>query len=112
MTAGDPASSRKIETQLLHFDGKEWHAYSYRWRDDQIDADLVEENGAEQRLFIADASMPGGKRQQIWRFASRAQCMTCHTGWSAYTLASSAPVKHVSQFASVVHSGCATNARS
>jgi putative heme-binding domain-containing protein len=87
MTADNPGSNRKIETQLLHFDGKEWHAYGYRWRDDQTDADLVEENGAEQRLVIADTSMPGGKRQQTWRFASRAQCMTCHTSWSAYTLA-------------------------
>src|SRR5205814_5553305 len=51
MSAGDPASNRRIETQLLHFDGKEWHAYSYRWRDDQTHADLDDENGPAQRLI-------------------------------------------------------------
>ncbi|HEY7119965.1 MAG TPA: PQQ-dependent sugar dehydrogenase [Tepidisphaeraceae bacterium] len=87
MSAGDPRSSRKIETQLLHFDAKQWQAYTYRWREDQSDADLVNEGGAEQRLTISDPAAPGGKREQTWRFGSRAQCLTCHSSWSAYTLA-------------------------
>ena len=86
MTVGDPASSRKVETQLMHYDGVHWHAYSYRWRDDQGDADLVDANGADASLSINDRTIPSGKRPQTWHYASRAQCMTCHNVWAGYTL--------------------------
>lgn len=86
ITTGEPSSRRKLETQLLQFDGKQWHAYSYRWREDQADADLVDANGADLPLTINDRSFPGGKRPQTWHYASRAQCMTCHNSWAAYTL--------------------------
>jgi putative heme-binding domain-containing protein len=85
-SVGPKNARRRVETQLLHFDGKGWQGYSYRWRDDQSDADLVAENGDERRLVVEDATVPGGKREQTWRFMSRAQCMTCHTSWSGYTL--------------------------
>jgi putative heme-binding domain-containing protein len=89
--AGDPASARRIETQLLHYDGKQWHGYSYRWRDDGSDADLVGDAGDQRQLTIADPSLPAGKREQTWHFASRAQCLTCHTAWSGFTLAFNHP---------------------
>ena len=38
MTAGDPASERKLETQLLHFDGRHWRGYSYAWNEAGTDA--------------------------------------------------------------------------
>lgn len=82
------ASSRqRIETQLLHFDGVDWRGYSYRWRDDGSDADLVAEAGDERPLVVEDPAVPGGKRKQTWHFQGRAQCMTCHTAWSGYSLA-------------------------
>jgi len=30
---------RRLETQVLHFDGVDWHAYTFAWRDDQADAE-------------------------------------------------------------------------
>ena len=42
--------SRPVETQLLHFDGEDWRGYSYAWRDDGSDADLVPIDGAEKRF--------------------------------------------------------------
>lgn len=30
---GEPASRRRIETQILHFDGMEWAPYTYQWND-------------------------------------------------------------------------------
>ncbi len=79
--------SSRIETQILHYDGEDWHGYSYAWRDDQTDADLVPAEGAEKvytaRPWFADDS----KREQVWTFHSRTQCMTCHSAWSEYTLA-------------------------
>jgi putative heme-binding domain-containing protein len=78
MTAGDRKSSRRIETQLLHFDGLAWHAYSYRWNADQTDADLVDRDGGEEVLNVVDAHAPGGRREQRWRFHARAECIRCH----------------------------------
>jgi putative heme-binding domain-containing protein len=72
--------SRPIETQLLYYDGVDWNAYTYAWRVDQSDADLVPPDGAEKEFR-------GGDRQLMWQFQSRAQCMSCHSAWSEYALA-------------------------
>ena len=73
-----PGKTKRIETQLLHFDGAFWQAYSYMWRDDQADADLVPFDGAEKVFRVADKRVQGGEREQVWNFASRPQCLTCH----------------------------------
>ncbi|MFO0966226.1 MAG: PQQ-dependent sugar dehydrogenase [Gemmataceae bacterium] len=86
MERGNPKSRRKLETQILHFDG-DWHAYTYAWNDEQTDASLVDAKGMDRELKIVDAKAPGGKREQRWHFASRTECMTCHNPWSGYTLA-------------------------
>ncbi|HAV62570.1 MAG TPA: hypothetical protein DCY13_09420 [Verrucomicrobiales bacterium] len=78
MTAGDAESSRRLETQLLHFDGLAQRAYTYRWNREQTDAELVDKGGAEEVLSIVDASAPGGRREQRWRYHSRAECTRCH----------------------------------
>ena len=41
---------RRMETQLLHYDGMDWHGYTFAWRDDQTDADLVPADGAEKEV--------------------------------------------------------------
>jgi putative heme-binding domain-containing protein len=82
MERGKPASLRRLETQILHFDGYDWFAYTYRWNDAQTDAELVPAGGAELELDIVDADAPGGHRKQTWHFASRAQCLVCHNGWA------------------------------
>jgi putative heme-binding domain-containing protein len=73
-------AGRRLETQLLHYDGVDWYAYTYAWRDDQADADLVPADGAEKEVF-------DGKRTRAWSFHSRSQCMSCHSTWSEYALA-------------------------
>ncbi|OWK43658.1 PQQ-dependent sugar dehydrogenase [Fimbriiglobus ruber] len=83
---GNPASRRRVETQVLHFDGEDWHGYSYQWRDDQSEADLVPAEGAEKELTVADPAFGAGKREQVWTFHSRAQCLQCHSAWSEYAL--------------------------
>jgi putative heme-binding domain-containing protein len=82
-----PGKAQKIETQILHYDGLYWQAYTYAWRDDQSDADLVTADGDERELRVADPRVPGGVRRQRWTFASRAQCLQCHTPWAETTLA-------------------------
>ncbi|MBL8924469.1 MAG: PQQ-dependent sugar dehydrogenase [Myxococcaceae bacterium] len=66
---------QKIETRLLvrHSDGQ-WAGYTYEWRADQTDADLL----------------PAGKTKvvgsQTWLYPSRGQCMTCHTAAAGRSL--------------------------
>ncbi len=76
---GNPASRRRLETQVLHFDGLNWNPYNYIWNDAQTDASLAGPEASERILEIADKSAPGGKRRQTWHFASRAECMLCHS---------------------------------
>ncbi|HWY85841.1 MAG TPA: c-type cytochrome, partial [Gemmataceae bacterium] len=87
MEAGNPRSRRRLETQLLHFDGTTWQAYTFAWNDDQTDATLVPAAGMERTLTVQDAKAPGGKRRQTWHFQSRVQCITCHNPWAGYALA-------------------------
>jgi putative heme-binding domain-containing protein len=75
---------RKIETQLLYFDGVQWGAYSYRWNDAQTDAELLPARGAESTFDIQDAAAPGGIRRQTWRHFSRAECLRCHNLWNNF----------------------------
>ncbi|HZY84688.1 MAG TPA: PQQ-dependent sugar dehydrogenase, partial [Gemmataceae bacterium] len=84
---GNPRSRRRLETQVLHFDGSNWHGYSYRWNDAQTDADLVPAAGADLTLTVADKEAPGGKRRQTWHFPGRAECMQCHNPWAGHALA-------------------------
>jgi len=87
MAKGNPQSSRRIETQVMHFDGEMWAGYTYAWRDDQTDADLVPADGAERRFTVADPVFANGKREQTWTYFGRSQCVQCHHSWAEYTLA-------------------------
>jgi putative heme-binding domain-containing protein len=88
---GNPQSRRRIETQILHFDGTEWRGYSYRWNEEQTDATLVPAAGQEVTFTIVDPHAPGGRRKQIWRFPGRAECLQCHNPWAGQTLAFNLP---------------------
>jgi putative heme-binding domain-containing protein len=97
VVVGKEAVDRRVETQLLHFDGEDWHPYTYAWRDDQTDADLVPAEGAEKLFTVpislttadrgTDKQSAAGTREHIWTFNSRTQCIVCHSAWSEYALA-------------------------
>lgn len=70
---------RKVETRMLYFDGQ-WRGFTYRWHDDQSDAELVGEEGLDAQVMLPDGS------NQPWRFHSRAECMTCHTQRSNFAI--------------------------
>ena len=77
--AGDPDSQRHIETQLLHRYMDDWRAYNYIWNEAQTDAFLQDDVASESRIEIKDAREPEGTRSQLWRHASRSECLLCHT---------------------------------
>ena len=91
MHRGDPASRRRIETQILHYDGIDWMPYTYQWNDEQTDASLVGATGTERTFEIMDPEATGGKRLQTWRFSGRAECQRCHNKWSGPALAFNTP---------------------
>jgi uncharacterized repeat protein (TIGR03806 family) len=77
----ETAPSRRIETQVLHFEAGTWRPYSYAWNEDQTDAQLVEPTGSTRTLTVHDASVPSGRRSQTYRFHSQAECFRCHNSW-------------------------------
>jgi len=83
---GQPSSRRRVETQLLHFDGRAWNPYTFRWNAAQTDADLVPANGTNDVFTVTDSAAPGGRREIPWRFAGRAECLRCHNAWAGETL--------------------------
>ena len=96
MEPGNPASSRRLETRLLHhksmpgdretYGAQFWRGYTYVWNQEQTDAVLLDAAGADRVLTIRDDSAPGGVRQQTWHFPSRAECTLCHTMSAKYVL--------------------------
>ena len=83
---GNPSSRRRIETRLLVFQQNEWVGYTYRWSDDQADAVLVESPGADRTFAIGDPKSSGGRREQVWHYPSRAECMVCHSRAAGFVL--------------------------
>src|SRR5207247_6070261 len=81
-------AGRRVETQLLHYDGVDWRGYSFAWRDDQTDADLVAADGGEKELPDPSPLAPPGKfgSKRVWQFHSRSQCLSCHSNQSQYGL--------------------------
>ena len=83
--------TRRLETQLLHFDGEDWHGFSYQWYSDESDAELVPPEGTETEVTVHTHHLPRGERLQTWTIHSRTQCVMCHNAWSEYTLAFTVP---------------------
>jgi uncharacterized repeat protein (TIGR03806 family) len=66
---------RLVETRLLVRAGEgDYWGFSYQWREDQTDADLLASN-----VDGYDAEVMGPDGTQTWHFPSRQQCLQCHT---------------------------------
>jgi len=91
MEHGRPETARRLETQILHFDGLTWRGYTYAWNEAQTDADLVPAAGRTIELDVVDPAAPRGVRHQRWTFPSRAECLRCHNPWAETALAFNVP---------------------
>jgi uncharacterized repeat protein (TIGR03806 family) len=89
---GNPKTRIRIETRLLHFQqfpgtqeygDQYWRGYTYRWNDEQTDADLVDEKGADVKLKI---NVGDRFVEQNYRIPSRAECTLCHTNAAKFAL--------------------------
>jgi hypothetical protein len=86
---GNPASRRWVETRFLTRQEGEWVGYSYRWNEQQTDAELVSAKGADRTYRIRvprSAEYPDGVRKQVWHYPTRAECMSCHTRAANFVL--------------------------
>ena len=77
---------RRIETRILSQQGGQWSGYTYRWSDDQSDAELVSAAGEDRDYRVSDSSAPGGVSSHPWRFPSRAECLVCHSRAAGFVL--------------------------
>jgi cytochrome c551/c552 len=69
---------RIVETRLLMRSGEfDFWGYSYEWRADQTDADLIPADG--EFANGKDVMIQGPNGMQSWHFPSRVECGTCHT---------------------------------
>jgi len=84
---GKASSARRLETQLMHFDGIRWNGYTYAWNDEQSDAELVSIDGEQRSFEVKDVQAPGGSYRQVWHFQSRNQCGACHNRRVNFTVA-------------------------
>jgi glucose/arabinose dehydrogenase len=76
---GNPATRRRIETRFLVKTASDVYGLTYRWREDQSNADLVPPGGL-------DDPIPGSSPARVWRFPARGECQTCHTPQGGFAL--------------------------
>jgi uncharacterized repeat protein (TIGR03806 family) len=75
---GQPATRRRMETQILHLEADAWRPYSYVWNRDQTDATLAEPGGSSVTVGQTTA---GEKRELNYRVFARTECVLCHSPW-------------------------------
>ena len=80
----DPNSSRRLETRFLIKNARGVYGVTYRWNEAQNDATLVPEQGMDEAFEVRDAK--GNRRQQIWRYPARTECLACHTPVAGHVL--------------------------
>ncbi len=83
LTVGDPSTRRRLETRFIvkHEDGV--YGLTYRWNEAQDNAMLVPEEGMDETFTIQDQ---GVMREQVWRYPSRSECLSCHSDVSGGVL--------------------------
>ncbi len=83
-TRGNPATRRRLETRFLVKTATDVYGLSYKWREDQLNAELVAESGLTEAIS-------GSSPAQTWRYPSRGECVTCHTQVGGLALSFNTP---------------------
>ncbi len=83
---GDAATLRIWETRILvnkvdaqDLDHQNWYGYSYKWRPNGLNADLVVgEDGLDDTLHFFPNGKSAAAKVRKWKFPGAAACNTCH----------------------------------
>jgi uncharacterized repeat protein (TIGR03806 family) len=80
----DPSSVRRLETRVLVVQ-EDHHVYgvTYKWRDDQSDADLLTAAAFEDLQIIDGEGVPSPQR---YLYPGPSDCLTCHAGGAGSVL--------------------------
>lgn len=71
---------RRLETRfMLLGEDDEWFGFTYRWRPDGSDADLLPGPAVEETFTVAG-------QEWTWHFPGRNECSTCHTDAANHVL--------------------------
>jgi uncharacterized repeat protein (TIGR03806 family) len=82
----DSTVRKRLETRLLFVTAaspNNGYGITYKWRDDNSDADLVTSAGLDEVITITTAT---GTRTQTWHYPSQGECLTCHTSNAGFVL--------------------------
>jgi glucose/arabinose dehydrogenase/mono/diheme cytochrome c family protein len=75
---------QRLETRLLVRNASGSYGVSYRWRNDEDEADLADNIGEEFEINFTNAK--GQPASFTWRIPSRAECLTCHNPEAGHAL--------------------------
>jgi uncharacterized repeat protein (TIGR03806 family) len=67
----------RVETRVMVNRPEGWTGYTYRWRADQSDADLL--TAAATAAYDTVNPATGAATRVNWSFLTQAQCLNCHT---------------------------------
>lgn len=81
-TNDNPVAVRRLETRFIVRNPSGVYGATYKW-DSAANATLVPEGGEDEAIVITEN---GVNRTQIWRYPSRAECLTCHNPSSSGVL--------------------------
>jgi uncharacterized repeat protein (TIGR03806 family) len=83
--ARDPSITRRIETRFfVHGSDGVYFGFTYRWRADGSDAELVGNQSESVPLMMTDSN--GSETTLDWEIPSRSDCLKCHTAAAGYVL--------------------------
>jgi uncharacterized repeat protein (TIGR03806 family) len=72
----DSSRRTRLETRFMILgDDDVWYGLTYRWRPDQLEADLLT---TEATATYSITEVDGAQRQQAWYFPARSECLSCH----------------------------------
>ena len=84
----NPAKQFKVETRFfVHGTDGQYFGFSYRWRDDQSEADLIpngDTSAFDKDLTISRAD--GSTYLQTWEYPTRQECFECHQPATGFVL--------------------------
>ncbi|NNC88063.1 MAG: hypothetical protein HKN82_06325, partial [Akkermansiaceae bacterium] len=84
----NPAKLHNLETRFfVHGEDGEYYAFSYRWNDNQTDADLIPPGDTTSlRKDLTVTRSDGSTYVQSWDYPTRTQCFECHQPVSGFVL--------------------------
>lgn len=91
----DSTQLRRLETRfMIQGDGGQMYGITYRWRNDQTDAELL----SDARTDTIAIQGVDGPREVVWYFPGRGECLSCHNEAAGGVLGPKSPQLNCEQY--------------